>query len=124
MAKKEKKIPVSALKGTMSQETVTIPLDGADGVDVVVQKTIPLQEVMQFVADVVASCVDEADGRYMPEVLPFAIKAHVLTSYTNLTLPSDVKKQYDLIYNTKVVDQVVDQINQVQYFEILDAIQA
>lgn len=31
---------------------------------------------------------------------------------------------YDLIYNTKVVDQVVDQINQVQYFEILDAIQA
>ena len=64
MAKKEKKIPVSALKGTMSQETVTIPLDGADGVDVVVQKTIPLQEVMQFVADVVASCVDEADGRY------------------------------------------------------------
>ena len=66
MAKKEKKIPVSALKGTMSQETVTIPLDGADGVDVVVQKTIPLQEVMQFVADVVASCVDEADGRYMP----------------------------------------------------------
>ena len=124
MAKKEKKIPVSALKGPMSQETVTIPLDGADGVDVVVQKTIPLQEVMQFVADVVASCVDEADGRYMPEVLPFAIKAHVLTSYTNLTLPSDVKKQYDLIYNTKVVDQVVDQINQVQYFEILDAIQA
>ena len=77
MAKKEKKIPVSALKGTMSQETVTIPLDGADGVDVVVQKTIPLQEVMQFVADVVASCVDEADGRYMPEVLPFAIRSWI-----------------------------------------------
>ena len=122
MAKKEKKVPVSKLAEAMNREEVSIPLDGVEGVNIVVQRVIPLQEVMQFVVDVVASCVDEAEGKYMPEVLPFAIKAHVLTSYTNLSLPTDVKKQYDLVYNTKVVDQVVGKIDQVQYLEILDAI--
>ena len=122
MAKKEKKVPVSKLTGTINKETATIPLDGAEGVDIVVQKTISLQEMMQFVVDVVASCVDEAAGTYRPEVLPFAIKAHVLESYTNLSLPTDAKKQYDLVYNTKVVEQVVEQIDPVQYYEILDAV--
>ena len=122
MAKKEKKVPVSKLTGTINKETATIPLDGAEGVDIVVQKTISLQEMMQFVVDVVASCVDEAAGTYRPEVLPFAIKAHVLESYTNLALPADAKKQYDLVYNTKVVEQVVEQIDPVQYYEILDAV--
>lgn len=123
MAKKEKKVQVSKLAEAMNREEISIPLDGVEGVNIVVQRVIPLQEVMQFVVDVVASCVDEAEGKYMPEVLPFAIKAHILTSYTNLTLPSDVRKQYDLIYNTKVVEQVTEKISQVQYFEILDAIE-
>lgn len=122
MAKKEKRISINKLESTMTSPVVSVPMKGVDGVDIIIRRTLPLNDVLQFVANVVSSCIDEETGTYTPEVVPFAIKANVLTYYANFSLPSNVEKQYDLIYNTTAVKQVMDHINMIQYEEIVDAI--
>lgn len=122
MAKKEKRVPINKLESIMNPVTVTVPLDGTTDVNVVIRRTLPLSDVLQFVADVVAACIDSETGEYTPEILPFAIKANVLTTYANFNLPSNVEKQYELLYNTTAVDQVMSHINMAQYEEIVHAI--
>lgn len=122
MAKKEKKVSINKLESIMNPITITVPLDGAPDVDVVIRRTLPLSDVLQFVANVVAACIDEETGEYTPEVLPFAIKANVLATYANFNLPSNIEKQYELLYNTGAVEQVMSHINMVQYEEIVNAI--
>lgn len=123
MAKKEIRIPVNKLESLRRDEKIIVPLDGVDGVDIHIRRTIPLNEVLEFVAEVVASCVDRDDGSYVPEVMWFSIYTSVLTRYANFRLPTDVSKQYDLVYNTNAVEQVLSHIDKNQYEQIVVSIE-
>lgn len=122
MSKKETRISINKLESTMKEKTVTIPLNGVDGVEIVIRRSLPLMSVMQFVEDVVSSVIDKENGSYIPEVKEFAIHSAVLTQYANFNLPKSAESQYDLIYNTDALDQVMGVINGRQFNEILDAI--
>ena len=122
MSKKANKISINKLESTMTNNTVSFPMNGHPDIEVTVRRVLPLYDVMQFVADVVSTCVDADTGEYIPEVQAFAVRASVLTMYANFTLPKDPQKQYDLIYNTTAFQQVLDVIDRVQYDEIIYSI--
>ena len=122
MSKKSNKISINKLESTMTNNVVSFAMDGHPDIEVTVRRVLPLYDVMQFVADVVSTCVDTETGDYIPEVQAFAVRSAVLTMYANFTLPKDPQKQYDLIYNTTAFQQVLDVIDRVQYDEILYSI--
>ena len=118
MAKKESRISINKLESTMQEQTVTIPLEGTEDVNIVIRKTLPLKDMMQFVEDIVSSCVGVQEQKYMPEIIRFMLDAGVLTRYANFNLPSNIEKQHDLIYNTGALEQVKQHINLDQFYEI------
>lgn len=120
--KKGSRISVNTLESTAIANVMQIPFDSCPGVEIEVKTTLSLQEMLQFVEDVVSSCVDKATGKYIPEIKMFSVKIGLLTMYANFNLPSNVGKQYELIYNTSAISQVLGVINPVQYDEILAAI--
>lgn len=122
MSKKSNKISINKLESTMQDNVVSMPMVGHEDIEIVVRRVLPLRDVMQFVEDVVSSCVDRVTGDYIPEVQVFATRACVLTQYANFTLPKDSEKQYDLVYNTDAFQQVMSVIDREQYDEILHAI--
>lgn len=122
MSKKSNRISINKLESVVQNNTVTVPMDGNPDTEIIIRRVLPLQEVLQFVEDVVSSCVDEETGQYIPEIQAFTVRASVLTRYANFTLPKDPEKQYHLIYNTDVFQQVMGHIDRVQYDEILYAI--
>lgn len=122
MSKKTARISVNKLESLVVDNVVNIPLDGYPDVNITISRTLSLQEVLQFVEDVVSSCVDMETGRYTPEIYAFSLRASVLTRYANFTLPKDLDKQYNLIYNTTVFQQILDHIDLGQYNEIVNAI--
>lgn len=124
MAKKEKKLSVNTLENMSVNQIAAIPVIGMDGVEITVRRTLSLVDVLGFITDVVALCVDEATGTYMPEVKDFAIKANVLTRYANFSLPANTEKQYELIYTSNAYELVLGHINTIQLDEIIDAIDA
>ena len=118
MAKKGNIISVNKLESVMRMDTTTIPMPGVEGVDIVVRHRLPLIEMMMFVDSIVTACVDDETGEYHPELFELASKECVLTMYANFRLPKDIEKMYDLLYNTDMVELVLDHVDEEQYRDI------
>lgn len=124
MAKKETRISINKLESVMKENIVVVPLNGADGVDITIRRRLPLKDMMQFVENVVSSCVDAETATYTPEIKEFVIHSEILTTYANFNLPSNAEKQYELVYGTDALKQVMEHIDRNQFYEIEEAIDA
>lgn len=120
MATKEKRVSVNTLEKLAKenfedQETVQWL-----GVDIVIKHTIPLRDALQFTKDIVDVTFMD-DGTFVPEISDFAVKSGMVEYYSNLTLPENLEKKYELIYKTSVSDVIYEHINQRQLDEIVNA---
>lgn len=123
MAKTNKKqISINALEKIMNDNYTPTEVIMWNDLEVTINKTLSLQDVLEFVNGVTKSCFSENDNSYMPEVKDFAIKCCIVQLYANFRLPSDVEQRYNLIYCTDVVDVVLKHINNEQLNEIIEAI--
>lgn len=125
MAKKEiKRVSINKLESTISKEDniVVDTLKGANDVTFEIMKTIPLNEMIAFVQEVVESCVDPETCEYVAEAYDFALRVGVLTHYANFAMPKDIETRYMLVYGTSAFDQVVQKINRSQFTAIVKAI--
>lgn len=124
MAKKEARISINKLESVMRENIVVVPLSGADGVDITIRRRLPLKDMMQFVENVVSSCIDAETATYTPEIKEFVIRSEILTTYANFNLPTNAEKQYELVYGTNALEQVMEHIDRNQFYEIEEAIDA
>lgn len=124
MAKKEARISINKLESVMRENIVVVPLSGADGVDITIRRRLPLKDMMQFVENVVSSCIDAETATYTPEIKEFVIRSEILTTYANFNLPTNAEKQYELVYGTNAFEQVMEHIDRNQLYEIEEAIGA
>lgn len=123
MAKmKLKRISVNAFEKAVVDTYVPFENFEWNGIDVLVKKTLPLKEMLEFIDGVTKSCFNEDTNAYRPEVKEFAIKIFVLEKYANFTMPKNIESKYDLIYQSDIVSCVLKYINMEQYNEIITAI--
>lgn len=116
------KVSITKWETLLQANTIKVEVNGLDGVEMTIKTTLSLREMMQFVEDVVSSCVDHANGTFTPEARGFAIKYALVTTYANFNTPTDISKLYDLLYRTDVVPQILGYIDREQFNEILIAI--
>lgn len=124
MAKKKiKRISVNAMDEILKrfENTETVQWNG---LDVVITKTLSLEEMMAFADSVVKSCFDQESGTYIPEIKDFAIRSNVMERYANFTMPSKVEYQYDIVMRSGAYEMILNYINIVQFSELMRAIDA
>lgn len=119
---KLRKISATAFDKVMKETRVPITNIDWHGIEVAIKDTLPLRDVLAFVDIVSKSCFAIGTNEYIPEVKSFTIKCCVLEMYANFTLPTNVERKYDLIYNTDAFDIVCEHINIKQLNEIVSAI--
>lgn len=120
---KTKKISISDFESALdTQSTVTEILSNSNGVEMLIKKSISLDEMIMFVQEVVEACIDGETGEYIPEAYDFAVRVAILTHYANFTMPVNLEKQYWLVYNTTAVEQVLQHINTRQFDDIVRSI--
>lgn len=123
MAKERNRISITKLeKATGNDNIVKIPLTGVEDTEIEIVKTISLKDSLEFVENVVSSCIDEETGEYTPQIKEFAIRKEILTKYANFTMPKDIEKQYYLVYANNFAEQVISNINHEQLGDILKGI--
>lgn len=93
-----------------------------NGMSIVVNRTLPMETMLEFVDYVVKTCFSD-DGEYLPEVKDFAIKSCLLEMYANFDLPTDLPTRYAVIHNSDIVDAVLNRIEGRQFGEIINAIE-
>ena len=120
---KTKKISVNAFQKVMKETYSPTYTFDWNGIEVTVNKTLSLKDMLEFVDDVVKSCFTEETNRYLPEVKDFVIRVCILEKYANFTMPQNVENQYELVYCTDAVQQVMKYINPEQYNSIITSIE-
>ena len=100
---KTKKISVNAFQKVMKETYSPTYTFDWNGIEVTVNKTLSLKDMLEFVDDVVKSCFTEETNRYLPEVKDFVIRVCILEKYANFTMPQNVENQYELVYCTDAV---------------------
>lgn len=119
---KTKRISITTLDKIMKEKCTSTKSVIWNDVEITVQRTLPYIDVLNFVNLVVRSCFDTETNEYFPEIKAFAIRCCVLEKYANFSLPSNIERRYDLVYNTDAYETVIQHINANQFNEILDAI--
>ena len=120
---KTPKVSINAFEKALCKDTtIEMVLDGTEDVKFTIQTVLPFSEAIGFIEDVYNTCIDEKTGEYIVEAYDPAVRIATLTHYANFTIPSDIKKQYDLAYNTHAYDQIMSVINLRQYDDIIDTV--
>lgn len=123
MAEETKRISVNAFERQVKanhSDNISTFIWG--DVEVFVKRRLSLAEVIEFVDDVVKTCFTQDNFSYLPEVKNFSIKSNILTMYANFTMPSNVEYQYELVYDSNIVSEIIKYIDHEQLDEILAAI--
>lgn len=114
------KVSITKFESMLKENTVTISVPDTDIV-LKVTRWLGLEKMLTFINNVVSTCFND-NGDYMPQVHEFVFRVNVLNMYTNLTMPKDINKQYDLCYRTDAYGLVYEHISGEQIQDIRDAI--
>ena len=122
MAKKNNNISVTAFEKAIDKVYTPQSTVEWNGLTLVIKRHLSLAEVVKFVDVCVKACFNNDNASYTPEAKVPAIRSCIVAFYTNITLPENVEKQYDLIYHSMIMDYIVPYIDQTQLDTIIEAI--
>jgi len=118
----EKKISVSEIMEAVRAEREEDGSFRFHGMDVTVKRVLTIEEMAQFVNDVVSGAFNDETNEYTPEFLELIRRAATISMYTNIELPDDAFDVYELVYSTDLYEKVICLIDQDAYVDMIDAI--
>lgn len=119
---KQKMISVNAWE-KIAKETYTNEVHVEwHGNDLVIKRTLTLEEMLGFVRDVMDACFTPTEKKYLPEIMDFAIMNATVGYYSNVSMPSNISSRYDLLYRTDLVGTICAQTDPNQYDAMISAI--
>lgn len=122
MTDKIKKITVTAFeKATKDAYEPNVNVEW-NGLTLVIKRHLNLAEVAKFVDVCVKACFNLDDASYAPEAKDLAIRSCIVAFYTNVALPKNIAKQYELIYHSMILDAIMPNIDHVQLNAVIKAI--
>lgn len=120
MAKK-KRVSVNAFEKNVVIDYEYKPYKWGE-IEIMVKPRLDFLEMMTFVDGVVQGCFRSDDNSFLPEVKDFIIKSYIVEMYSNIALPQNVNKKYDLLYACDIVDYILEIIDKSQFEEIMKGI--
>ena len=92
------------------------------GLTIEVSERIKYEDMVGLITLVADASFGE-DGSYHPEATDFALRLGVMALYTNLTIPANIEKRYDMAYGTDVYHLIEGAIDPVQIRIIREAVE-
>lgn len=125
MAKKKiNRISINALEEVVQKTYENTQTVEWNGIDVVINKSLSLEDLIKFADSVVKSCFNGDTGEYMPWIKDFAIRSNIMEMYANFTLPKNLEAQYNLVINSGAVEMILNHVNAAQFNELIRSIDA
>lgn len=122
MANRIKKISVNALEKAIKSIYIPTVSEEWNGLNIVIKKKLNLAETMLFIDSVVSTCIVGENGSYAPELKSYAIRSIAIVLYTNIRLPVNEDKIYDVLYGNGIWELVTANVDKEQFNDIMKAI--
>ena len=90
-------------------------------VTIIVKRVLSFKNRIMFVSEVVDNCFDD-NGEFIPAVKDIAFKVAILKYFTNITLPENPSKTYNLIIHSDIFSQIECAIDENEYYELCNEV--
>lgn len=119
---KSNKVTFGMIAANMKEAEPTT-LDIGDGITLQVKRTLPLNDAISFIEEIVGANINTDEGTYTPEAYDFSMRVAVLHFYAGIDFPKskDTAKAYRVVYETDLFGKVFDLIDQNQFDILLRA---
>lgn len=121
MANKENRVSINKFEAATNDGLELFATEEWRGLTINVQKVLNFKQMLTFVRYVVESCFTE-DAEYLPEVKDFLTRCAIIDNYTNIALPSNAEKKYELVYNSDIIPFIIQYVDRNQFEALLDSI--
>ena len=121
MANKVKKISINALEKCIERKPETVNIEW-NGLDITIKTRLSFEEMMAFVDGVAESCFAADTKAFIPVAKDFVIGCLVIEMYSNLTLPQNVNKKYEIVSGCDVSDVILENVDKAQFDNIVKSI--
>lgn len=121
MAKERNRISINKLEKAVSKDYEPVIVARWRELDIEVSRALSFEQMLSFVKSVVDLCFD-SEEEYLPEVKDFAVKRAIIENYTNVALPQNVQKCYEIIYSSDIVQFIEQYIDEDQFFGMMNAV--
>lgn len=121
MANKVKKISINALEKCIERKPEIVNIEW-NGLDITIKTRLSFEEMMAFVDGVAESCFAADTKAFIPVAKDFVIGCLVIEMYSNLTLPQNVNKKYEIVSGCDVVDVILENVDKTQFDNIVKSI--
>ena len=121
MAKEQNRVSINKLEKAVSEDYEPVIVARWRELDIEVSRALSFEQMLRFVKSVVDLCFD-SEEEYLPEVKDFAVKRAIIENYTNVALPQNVQKCYEIIYSSDIVQFIEQYIDEDQFFGIMNAV--
>ena len=122
MSEEIKRITVEDFNNAINDVYMPVTETEWNGLTLYVKKNISFEETLDFVKYVTELCFAEDTHEYLPEARDLAIKIFLIQHYTNIDLPDSLEERNKFIYETDIVQTVLNFVNPYQFNEIIRAI--
>ena len=118
----DKIIAFQADKYSKNNKTViSYEVGNGEPVDVEVTPLLSLNDADNFVECVIEGVFD--NDTYKPALFELVFSQAILYFYTNLKSDMKSEKLIQIVYNTNIVDRVIENVNKMQFADINDALE-
>lgn len=107
---KPKTISITALDKILKEAPRERVVD-FHGNDLRIKYEVDFADTVRLVDGVVASCFGDEEYAYRPEVMEFALRFGIVSTYTDMRLPDDTEHKYHILFSTDLVDVVSSAVN-------------
>lgn len=121
MANKVKKISINALEKCIERKPEIVNIEW-NGLDITIKTRLSFEEMMAFVDGVAESCFAADTKAFIPVAKDFVIGCLVIEMYSNLTLPQNANKKYEIVSGCDVVDVILENVDKAQFDNIVKSI--
>ena len=122
MAKKQERISINNFEKIVKDTYTPTEVIDWHGTSVTVKKTLSLEDIMSFCHIMADGCFSD-DGKYIASVKDFLFKRAMISFYTNIAIPKNIEKAYELIYCSDIIESIIPAINAVQFNELKSAVE-
>lgn len=120
--KKTEKVELNALEKIVDEHRQE-PCDIEwNGMNVHIRPMLGAADAMSFIQIASDACFDKDTQEYTPEVKDFTIRANIVTFYTDVQLPPEIDKAYEVLYGTDIVHMILEHVDAEQMAVMVDAI--
>ena len=92
--------------------------------EIIVKQFLPLDEYVDVVHQILSDCQINGDGQVAVELVDFAIRMNIISSYAFVNLPEDIESLYAIVYTSDLYDTICANVNNKQIEDIKRSVYA